>query len=567
MTGNGKTLFNCLNGSIITTAMAVLLCATLSTSVSYAGKNAFDSVQVLSNLSDKESAFLKGKQKISLCVKSTEMPLGNIDSQSRYQGILAELTKLIAKKINKHIITVRVSRDEEALEKLKQGTCDMFSTFKPSLKNGTFSFSQPFFQGNIAMAIANTQVRAEELKYLSGRHFAINKNTSFFNSLLEKYPQIQFIPVHNAKTGLAMVTAGRVYGYIDLLSTLAYQAKENGVIGIKTADFLDNNFYAYYALKQDQALLLSIINKAISSIREAEQKSVISLWTGIHYHPKALDYTAVIGGGGLFGFILLCGYLLCLQNNRKHLTLTNNFQVLSEQNQQLKADLDNKRNLEKQSIRFAEMFSHEYRTPVSIISTNLDILELKNEQTPMYIESQLEKMRDGVSKLIALVETALDREHLASTNLVAEKADLDFCLLINTVAGEMAVNYPKRKLIVQMTENSCMLFGDAKLLKVMLKNLIENSFKYSHLNQPVTVIVAVEDNQCLITVIDKGIGIPSADIKHIFDKYHRAVNTSNASGIGLGLYLTKLIVTQHQGHILVACPPEGGTQIKIELPR
>lgn len=520
----------------------------------------------LNTLSKKERSFLDTKTNIKLCINLSRMPLEGIDNKDEYIGLSADINQLIAKKIGKQIITVNVDQQNQLTEYLIHDRCDAFSTTELPINNNLLSSSLAYFQDSISMAIATNQTPIYKLDYLLDKHFAINQQAVFFYRLLDKYPEIQFIPVHNAKIGLAMVSAKRVYGYIDSLTSLAYQAKKNGVLGIKTASFLGNQFHRYYVTRKEQVLLLSILNKAIVSITEAEKNTLFSTWAGISHQKKFVNLSFYFWGFNLLLLILIMCLILVFKLRYQKMSVAKSLSNLSLENEQLRSNLFERESAEKQSIRFAEMFSHEYRTPVSIISTNLDILELKNDQSPLHIESQLTKMRDAISKLIVLVETALDRESLAATNLIAEKADMNFKLLMDDVANEMSINYPNRKLLIHMPQKHCMLFGDFKLLKIMIKNLIENAFKYSHIKQTVTVCLTTDNNRMIVTVVDKGIGIPTADIKHIFDKYHRASNTSNASGIGLGLYMTRLIVTQHKGDISVMCPPEGGTQIKIELP-
>ncbi|MFK5947297.1 MAG: ATP-binding protein [Methylococcales bacterium] len=517
-------------------------------------------------LTQQENAFLKSKESIRFCINEDNMPLQGFDNNGSAIGILVDLNQLLAKKIDKQIVTVRIGSPQDQEAKLPGlQICDAYSIVDPLGKNLSVNISQPFLQQAIVMAIANTQTAFYQREYLLDKRFAINKHVTFFKPLLAKYPHMQFIPVHNAKTGLAMVVAGRVYGYVDSLATLAFQIKKQGITGVKMADFLDNKQNHYYVLKKQQTELLSIINKAILSITPAERNNIISSWVAVHYQHKMVSYSIILWVVIIL-LLLFIGIGYFFKNKTSKGDLLEKIQYLSQENKRLSADLAEKIQIEKQSIRFAEMFSHEYRTPVSIISTNLDILDLKNNQSTLFIDSQIEKMRDATTKLIVLVETALDRENLASSHLIAVKVDFDFYQLVDEVSAEMKNNYPSRKLQITMSQRSCIIYADRKLLKIMLKNLIENAFKYSNNKLAVVVILMVEENRLFIKVIDKGIGIPAADIKHIFDKYHRASNTSNVSGIGLGLYLSKLIIAQHSGVITVICPPEGGTQIEIELP-
>ena len=519
-------------------------------------------------LSDKALSLLATKKDFRLCIDSGNMPMSGIDGAGEFVGVIADFSKLIAEKAEKHILFVSIDAQEGLSELLKKDECDAFSSsIQPKKHHKHFRASQSYFQEPVAIVISNEHGAIEDEKHLIDKRIAIKKNTSLFNNLQDKYPALHFIPVHNAKIGMAMVSAEHVYGYIDSLTILAFQAKNNGVTGLKMTKFLDNTVQNFLLTRRDQTVLLDTLNKAILSISEIEKNNIVSLWAGINYQKKLVNNSLTLWLVSLMLTILAISVYIVASVKKQKESLQRTYKSLSEEKDQLRAKLDQKVDAEKQSIRFAEMFSHEYRTPVSIISTNLDILELKNKQKPLFIDSQLEKMRDAVAKLIVLVETALDRESLASSNLIEEKSEMDLLMLIRALKEEMLVNYPKRNLVLQTAEKSCLLLADKKLLKIMLKNLIENAFKYSHINQAVSIGLYTENKKIIVTITDQGIGIPYADIKHIFDKYHRASNTSNTTGIGLGLYLSKLIVTQHKGNISVTCPPEGGTQITIVLPQ
>jgi len=539
----------------------VLFILILPTSIVYAQVNTVE-------LSEKELSYLKAKKNIRLCFNVNNMPMQGTNSEGVHVGVLADIKGLIAQKIEKQIASVSIGGEKLLSDSLRKDECDFFSTpTRPKKGKQSLVISLPYFLEPIAMLVANEQAAIKNIKYFAGKRFAIKKQTTILKTLQHKYPEIQFIPVHNAKTGLAMVTEGRVFAYVDSLTTLAYQAKKTGVTGLKITNFLDNTFQNFYVIRNDQSILLGILNKAISSITKAEKNAIVNSWGGIKYqktNDSDVQFYWVIT---LLLIILVCCWVFIYRIRYQKKFLQASFNTLELEKKQLSADLDEQQQLSKQSIRFAEMFSHEYRTPVSIISTNLDILDLKNHQSSLFIESQIEKMRYAISKLIVLVETALDRESMASTNLIADKSEMDFIQLLDEVKEEIKLNHPKRKLDIQATETPCLLFADKKLLKIMLNNLLENAFKYSHINQPVIVKLATEDAIIAVKVIDKGIGIPYADIEHIFDKFHRASNTSNTVGIGLGLYLSKLIITQHQGSISVICPPEGGTHVNIELPK
>jgi len=196
----------------------------------------------------------------------------------------------------------------------------------------------------------------------------------------------------------------------------------------------------------------------------------------------------------------------------------------------------------------------------------LDILELKNQQNKLGLNSQIIIMRDSVARLISLVETALNREKLLSSKVIMKKIRFDFIYIVEQVLTDLSYSYPNRSIKLQSHSKNFLFYGDPESLMLLLKNLLENAFKYSPSNEPVILSLDHCNQQLIIEVRDKGIGIAHADMEYIFDKYHRAANSANTSGIGLGLYMAKSVVVQHKGEINITCPPEGGTNVQVIFP-
>src|SRR5438105_12652102 len=112
--------------------------------------------------------------------------------------------------------------------------------------------------------------------------------------------------------------------------------------------------------------------------------------------------------------------------------------------------------------------------------------------------------------------------------------------------------------------------ADAELIGRALDNVVLNALKYSPAGTPVDVSVRVEGWEALLEVRDQGIGLRTEDLAQLFKKYGRIVHpkTTGIEGIGLGLYLTRLLVEAHGGTISAASPGPGqGATFTIRLPR
>jgi signal transduction histidine kinase len=107
--------------------------------------------------------------------------------------------------------------------------------------------------------------------------------------------------------------------------------------------------------------------------------------------------------------------------------------------------------------------------------------------------------------------------------------------------------------------------GNETLLKAAFSNIVLNSCKYSD-NKPVKITIRAEDNDAVIDITDKGIGIPDREMSQIFVPFFRASNTEKYKGYGIGLPLANNIIKMHRGTIIVNSEVGIGTRFTIHLP-
>jgi signal transduction histidine kinase len=114
-----------------------------------------------------------------------------------------------------------------------------------------------------------------------------------------------------------------------------------------------------------------------------------------------------------------------------------------------------------------------------------------------------------------------------------------------------------------------MIMGDELRLEQVLQNLISNALKYSLNTGAVQIRVEQEHDTARIVVADQGLGIPTADIPRLFERFYRASNADvqHITGMGIGLYIVKEILLLHGGTITVESTEGEGSTFIVDLPR
>lgn len=139
----------------------------------------------------------------------------------------------------------------------------------------------------------------------------------------------------------------------------------------------------------------------------------------------------------------------------------------------------------------------------------------------------------------------------------------DNCLhLLQTLSPETSIKIEKSK-------DAIMVDADPDLLELAMMNLLENGVKYSKPPAHLTIHLEEKKQDVTIAIEDQGIGIPTEDVPHIFDRFY-TVNKAHSrrlGGAGLGLSIVKTIIEKHEGTITVVSQPNHGTTFTITLPK
>lgn len=218
---------------------------------------------------------------------------------------------------------------------------------------------------------------------------------------------------------------------------------------------------------------------------------------------------------------------------------------------------------------FVSNASHELRTPLTAIYGEADIALSRPRTAEAYEHSlavilgQAEKLQHLTDSLLNLAQTGFDGKKQDMKPIRIDELLMDAKNTINKIIPGNNVRIDLG--ILPATENGLIVSGNYQLLKLGITNIIENACKYSN-NQPVQVTLTIEPPKLHIIVTDRGIGIPTQELKYIYDPFFRASNTGSFKGYGIGLPLTRNIVRLHKGEINVKSPLNQGTTVSITLP-
>lgn len=234
----------------------------------------------------------------------------------------------------------------------------------------------------------------------------------------------------------------------------------------------------------------------------------------------------------------------------------------------LQQALATEKGLSELKSRFVSMASHEFRTPLStIFSLTETLLAYRHKLTDEQIVQRLLKIQEQIGYLNTLMEDVLQLARTQSRRAEFKPTLLDLDALCRTIIDELQSQPATAARLTYLCEMAPPLARlDKRLIRQLLNNLVSNALKYSDPNQVVLVKVAGQAASIQLQVCDEGIGIPEADLKHLFEPFHRAANVNAIAGTGLGLVIAKEAVELHGGTIAVESRLGVGTTFTVNLP-
>jgi len=220
---------------------------------------------------------------------------------------------------------------------------------------------------------------------------------------------------------------------------------------------------------------------------------------------------------------------------------------------------------------FVDNMTHEFKTPISTISLACEALgDNATKSDPDLQSTYVNIIHDENERLRSMVTNILQIAQLKKGQVKMNVELIDMHDLIRKVVDSVAllVNSNKGTLNLALNADNCKIFGDKEHLTNVLVNLVENAIKYSDKEPEILINTLSNDKYFMLSVTDKGIGIPKKSLSDIFNNFYRVPsgNVHNVKGYGLGLGYVKKIVTLHKGKIQVDSVEGKGSTFMISLP-
>ncbi|MDI7253409.1 GAF domain-containing sensor histidine kinase [Candidatus Solincola sp.] len=218
---------------------------------------------------------------------------------------------------------------------------------------------------------------------------------------------------------------------------------------------------------------------------------------------------------------------------------------------------------------FIDIASHELRHPITLVKGYaITLAEFEDRLSKGEKKDMLAKINQAADRLTFILNELLDVTRIERGKLTLSIREVPVAAVVESALAELGERYEGRGFEVHLGEKVGTFSVDPGKVTFVLSALLDNAAKFSPPDTPITLEVERVEDEVVISVLDRGPGIPEGEEERVFERFYHAGKAVYHSipGIGLGLYLAKMIINAHGGRIWYKSREGGGSVFTFTLP-
>jgi polar amino acid transport system substrate-binding protein len=324
-----------------------------------------------------EIVYLENKRTITMCVDPDFLPYEQITKEGRYIGIIADIMDQISTNSNIKFQLNITKSFSESFQLVKDKRCDIIPFAVQTIsRNEFFNFTQSYLKFSTVITTRNDVLFVNSIKEIADKKIALVKNYALVEMIKHISPNISIIEVKDVKEGLEKVTSGEAYAFIGSMPTIAYSKQKYNFHDIIINGKIDNDLLARIAIRNDEKILQTILNKAINSLKTEDTERITNKWITIikdkQFDTKFLIQVVIVI---IIIFVLILTALI-YGSNIKLSALNKELEKLSQTDKL--TSLYNRAKLD--SILEKEIrYKNRYETSLSLVIADIDFFKNIND--------------------------------------------------------------------------------------------------------------------------------------------------------------------------------------------
>jgi len=226
------------------------------------------------------------------------------------------------------------------------------------------------------------------------------------------------------------------------------------------------------------------------------------------------------------------------------------------------------REMQQRQEELLHIVSHDLRIPLTMMLGHVQLLEetLKERGLDSELRENTDTIERGVRRMNVMIQDLVDMARLESGQFLLDRTPVKLRPFIGNLLNRLEGALDVRRVSLEVPPDLPPASADEDRLERIFTNLLSNAVKYSEPGAPIRVSGCRRDGVVEVDVSDQGRGIDPDDLPRIFDRFYRARSGRTGEGLGLGLYITRMLVEAHQGRIHAESEPGKGSTFSFTLP-
>ncbi len=225
-------------------------------------------------------------------------------------------------------------------------------------------------------------------------------------------------------------------------------------------------------------------------------------------------------------------------------------------------DITERKRLEQSQQDFIAMASHDLAGPVTVLRARAQLMRRRKS----YDEESVDAIIEQTGRMDRLLNDLRELVQLEAGRLPLNRQSADLASLVREAMERAQLQTTIHQLSLTAPAEPVIGAWDRNRLEQILDNLLGNAIKYSPRGGAVAIEIALAGDQAHISITDEGRGIEAEEIPRLFERFYRGHQVSGATGLGFGLYITRMLVEAHGGSISAASAPGVGSTFTLTLP-
>jgi PAS domain S-box-containing protein len=231
-------------------------------------------------------------------------------------------------------------------------------------------------------------------------------------------------------------------------------------------------------------------------------------------------------------------------------------------------DVTEQHELQERNNAFHHTVAHDLRTPLTVIQGHAEMLKdaLRQGKLGGTVLQNVEAILEGAGKMERMIQDLVDTARIEGGQVPLDKEPIDLEAFVWSVLQSFKKNMDLDRMVTQIPQDLPSASADPARLERILHNLLSNALKFSPPESKVIIQARKTEGEITISVTDYGKGIAPEDCSRLFKRFFQVKGAQPPSGVGLGLYIARLLVEAHGGHIWVVSKLGGGSTFHFTLP-